>query len=333
MNTPRNDMADDARIEALLKAAGARVTPPTDLMDEVRAAVHEDWRQFVSERTRKRRVRWTAAAASVAAIAVAATGAILTATDAPEMAVAMRIDGQVDRDAGWLHAGQAVSTGAPVYVGDEISTGPDSRAAFAVADGIELRIDSESRVRLVAANRVKLEHGALYVDSDPIAHEAAATFVVAAQQATVRHIGTQYQVRTTANGVHVSVREGRVVVDLHGALHEGRAGEQLEIIDGREIARSALAKDDPLWQWVYSLAPPFDINDRSLDEFLEWFSHETGRKVAFATPQLAQAAQNTTLRGSIAGLEPRAALEAVLATSNLVLTETSGGELIVQTPE
>src|SRR5690606_39534450 len=70
-----------------------------------------------------------------------------------------------------------------------------------------------------------------------------------------------------------------------------------------------------------------------LDEFLEWFSHETGRKVAFATPQLAQAAQNTTLRGSIAGLEPRAALEAVLATSNLVLTETSGGELIVQTPE
>src|SRR5690606_10608100 len=154
-----------------------------------RAAVHEDWRQFVSERTRKRRVRWTAAAASVAAIAVAATGAILTATDAPEMAVAMRIDGQVDRDAGWLHAGQAVSTGAPVYVGEEISAGPDRRAAFGVADGIELRMDSESRVRLVAANRVRLEHGALCVASAPIAHEAASTFVVAAQQATVRHIG------------------------------------------------------------------------------------------------------------------------------------------------
>lgn len=333
MDERRNDTAEDARIEALLKEVGARATPPADLMNEVRAVLHEDWQQFVSERARERRVRWGIAATFVIAMSITGTAVLLTTADALEMAVAMRVNGHVSRDAGLLRASRAVSSGRPVYIGDEISTGPDGRAAFAVADGLELRIDSGTRVRLVAADRVMLERGALYVNSDPTAHEVAATFVIAARQATVRHIGTQYQVRTTANGVQVSVREGRVVVDLHGALHEGKAGEQLEIIDGRQIARSELAKDDPQWQWVHSLAPPFDIDNRSLDEFLEWFSRETGREIAFATPQLAQSAQTTMLRGSIAGLEPRAALEAVLATSNLALTETSSGKLIVQARE
>src|SRR5690606_10831344 len=140
-----------------------------------------------------------------------------------------------------------------------------------------------------------------------------AGFAIATDRATVRHIGTQYQVRTTADGIRVGVREGRVVVDAEGVLHEGRAGEQLAVMEGGSIARTALAADDPQWQWIDSIAPAFDVEDRSRRELIEWFSRETGSHVAFATPQLAKEAETTVLRGSIEGLEPRAELDAVLA--------------------
>ena len=40
--------------------------------------------------------------------------------------------------------------------------------------------------------------------------------MIATRNGTIRHIGTQYEVRTLPSGVQVSVREGRVVVDTDG---------------------------------------------------------------------------------------------------------------------
>ncbi len=329
MNEIHDSQEDEARIEALLRGAGPRVVPPADLAEEVRAAVHQEWQQLVAHRTRHRRVRWLAAAASLGAIVMTGIATMVATADAPQMAIAMRIDGPVTRDAGWLHPARAVSAQGSVYVGDRIETAPDSRAAFVVDNGISLRIDVASQVRLVDANRIMLEQGAVYVDVEPGTHEGA-TFVVATQRGTVRHIGTQYEVRSAGHRIEVSVREGRVIIDSSGRLHEGRAGEQLAIDNEGVVARSTLGESDAPWQWIHAIAPTFEIENRSLGEFLSWFSRETGQSVEFASPQLAQDAQRTILRGSIQGLEPRAALETVLATSNLALVATDQGTLLVQ---
>lgn len=326
MNEIHDEKADEARIEALLKQAGARVTPPMDVMNDVRAVVREDWQQLVSARKRQRRVRWLAAAASVGAIAVAATSAIIAGGEPSQVAVAMRVDGHVTRDAGLLHASRALSPDHRVYVGDELVTGNDSRIALSVSDGIELRVDAGTHVRFTDSDRVLLEQGGVYVASEP---GASTRFVVATDRASVRHIGTQYQVRVTASHLRVSVREGRVVVDTEGALHEGRAGEVLQVGRDGSVARSESNERDRSWQWVSAIAPSFQIENRSLDEFLSWFTHETGRSVEFADAAIEADARRAVLRGSIAGLDPYAALDAVLATVDLRSEEKPDGTIVI----
>jgi ferric-dicitrate binding protein FerR (iron transport regulator) len=264
--------------------------------------------------------------------AVAAIGATVTLVDmgeTTEIALVARVEGRVTGDAGLLHRARGLTSGSELYIGDEIATAEGGRLAFTVANGISLRVDAHSRVQLVDSDRVVLERGAVFVDSDPSAQRAA-TFKIASENATVRHIGTQYEVRTIGSQVQISVREGRVIVDAGGVLHEGKAGEQLAVDGDGDVARSTLAEHDPHWRWVHAIAPEFDIENRPLHEFLTWFSRETGRSIRFATPEIEAATRQAILRGSIAGLAPHAALEAVLATSDLALQETGDGGIVIQ---
>lgn len=333
MNEQRDERTEEQRIEALLQKVGPRIAPPEDLTRQVREAVRSEWRETVTERSRARRVRVIAAAASLAALAtIGVTAALMNSTPPAQMAVVTRIEGAVRGDAGWLHPARELTDGAVVHVGDEIVTAADAHAAFHIDEGLSLQLDESSKVRLAHDDRLVLERGAVYVASDSDAARSA-TFIVATRNGTVRHIGTQYEVRTVPAGVQVSVREGRVVVDTDGALHEGKAGERIAIDDGGAVKRTALAQNDPHWRWVERSAPSFDIENQSLHDFLSWFSRETGRQVAFASPEAAQAARATILRGSIEGLEPQAALTAVLATTELISVEDQDGRIVIQRRE
>jgi ferric-dicitrate binding protein FerR (iron transport regulator) len=333
MNEQRDEQREEQRIEALLQRVGPRIAPPEDLTRQVREAVRSEWRQAVAERTRARRVRVLAAAASFAAlVTIGMTATLMNSTPPAQMAVVARVEGEVRGDAGWLHPARDLATDTAVHVGDEIVTAAEAHAAFHIDEGLSLQLDENSRVRLVDDDRLVLERGAVYVASDMGAARSA-TFTVATRNGTVRHIGTQYEVRTVPAGVQVSVREGRVVVDTDGALHEGKAGERIAIDNDGAVKRTALAQNDPHWRWVERSAPSFDIENQSLNDFLSWFSRETGRQVAFASPEAAQAARSTILRGSIEGLEPQAALTAVLATTELVSVEGQDGRIMIQRRE
>lgn len=51
--------------------------------------------------------------------------------------------------------------------------------------------------------------------------------------------------------------------------------------------------------------------------FADWVARETGRKVVYQSPAAQSAAGELRLRGSIAGLDPDTALNAVLSTTQL----------------
>jgi ferric-dicitrate binding protein FerR (iron transport regulator) len=321
-----NKRTEDAELQQLLRTVGSRATPPADLALQVRDAVHEEWRTVVSQRNH-RRVRTLAAAASVvAAVALVASVAVLKSTPTAQMAVVTRVDGLVTRDAGLLQAEQKLASGATIYVGDEVSTTHASRTAIRIDEGVAFRLDAQSSVRLLAADRLELTRGAVYVDADPSA-QIAASFAVETTQGTVRHIGTQYEVRTTGHAIEVSVREGRVAIDRNGVLHSGAAGERIAIQGNGTLERSRLARADSAWQWVYQIAPGFDIENQSLARFLSWYARETGHVITFADSQVQKSAEQMMLRGSIEGLDPEAALDAVLATTNLMVQEQDDGTL------
>ena len=71
------------------------------------------------------------------------------------------------------------------------------------------------------------------------------------------------------------------------------------------------------WEWAETLAPPFDIDGRTVSEFLAWFAQQTGRSVVFGSPEAERLARETRLNGSI-DLEPMQKLSAVLALTDLV---------------
>ena len=328
---------DDAGIEALLRQVGARDEPSPEVTAEVEAAVRAEWLALVAQRSRRRTTGWGIAAGFVVIVAAATFTLRFLTLDSVPVATIADIDGHVlVATAGGFatseHWGQR-TVGQQVMSRERIQTDDRSRTALNV-HGLSLRLDHSTTLRLAAADKVILEAGALYVDSRsgvdsaPTADGAVATRLdVQTHAGTVRHVGTQYQVRTHADDIEVSVREGRVTITSDAYSGIGEAGEKIRLTAQGQVSRDALSPQDADWEWVAQAAPPFDINDRPLSEFLRWVARETGRRLVYASAQAQTAAEAVRLRGSIQGLDPDTALKAVLATTQLRRYETRDDSL------
>ncbi len=320
---PPDSHPDDAGIEDLLREVGARVVPSAEATRVTEAAVHAEWHAMLEQqrrRVRTQRIGWGIAAGMLLVLAVAFLGLRVDGPGSNEVAAVARIDGH-------LLAGpraddlEARLSGTRIRLGETLQTDGRSRAALVLGSGLSLRLDSDTTVTFAAADRVELRSGALYIDASADVSGAAALTVKAAAGA-VRHIGTQYQVRTHADGIAVSVREGRVLIEHEGGSSVGGAGESIRVSTQGEITRAPISGQDASWSWAAQAAPRFDIENQTLAAFLEWLARETGRRVAYASPQAETAARTLRLRGSIEGLDLETALGAVLSTTQLRRYET-----------
>lgn len=331
----------DAALGKLLRRVGPRPLPPPGAEERIRAAVAAEWRGTVLRERRARRRQaagWLAAAASVAVVAVAAwlVFPLGPAVPGPVMATVSRSEGPVHvRVAdGW----QALPAGGAIRAGDVVATGAGGRVALALADGLTLRMDQGSRLVATDPARVALEAGALYVDSghrysgQGDSGPAGNALVVATRFGETRHLGTLYQLRLKPDSLVVSVREGRVLTAPAGsaATVEAAAGEQLLLSRDGVARRGTVPTFGSDWAWIHTVTPDFAIENRSLAEFLAWAARETGRDLRFASAADQAAAEALVLRGSVAGLSPDSALDAVMATTAFDLQRTAAGQLVVQ---
>ena len=69
--------------------------------------------------------------------------------------------------------------------------------------------------------------------------------------------------------------------------------------------------------WAESLAPDIEIENRPLQEFLVWFSRETGRKLVLADDTVRNQAASIRMHGNVRGLTAMEALSAVMAATTL----------------
>ncbi|HEY7642799.1 MAG TPA: FecR family protein [Steroidobacteraceae bacterium] len=314
-NGPHEPPADETGIEELLRQVGARDEPAADMMREVEAAVHAEWQGMLQERRRKRRFMSVGVAASaLLAIGVAALGVRYFAPTEPvQVAQVTRIDGHLlvrpeSQTAHEIAVAQSVATGETIQTDDR------SRAAMRFGDGVSLRLDHGTIVKVAAADELVLTAGALYIDSRAQNPQA---LTIRTDAGSVRHVGTQYQVRTHADEMEVSVREGRVLIANAAGTSSGVAGERIRVTPRGEIVRSRVPAHDPSWRWAAHTAPLFDINEHTFAAFADWVGRETGRKVVYQSGAAQRAANELTLRGSIEGLDPDTALSAVLSTTQL----------------
>ena len=329
---------DDAAIARLLKASGGRERPSESLQRHVRAAVHAEWRAAVAQRGRTRQRIWMAAAASVLAL-VAGLWVSQSRMAMPGALVASvsRMTGEVrsspESSIAWLESARssAVSSSRQMRAGETLQTGADGRVALAVAGNVFVRMDHDTRIAFIDAGRIEVRRGAIYVDAGTNP-SATRPLLVQTPAGAVRHLGTQYEVRVLPAGTRIRVREGRVeLADASGASEQVSAGEQLLVTVEGVHRRDVSAPQDKDWSWVNEVAPPFDIEGRPLSDFLDWVARETGTHLVFADPGSEAEAASAVLHGSIAGLRPEEALQAVLPTTRL-RGRRLDGDLLIEMP-
>jgi len=322
---------DDSDLARVLRASGGRANPSDEMTRAVYEAVHAEWRATVDRRKRHRAQRvWLAAAASIAVAAIALfVGRSFIHTPGELMADVSRSVGVVQVREGESGDWQGATAAQRLRVGETVHTGADGRVALALRDGVSLRLDHDTSVALVSADRVDVRAGAVYVDSG-VTGPSAARLQVGTPAGVVRHVGTQYEARILNGSTRVRVREGRVdVTPANGPPRTLEVGDQILVTGTGVEERSRIEPSSTEWNWASSAAPEFDINGKPVQEFLAWAGRETGLKVVFTSAESAAEAKRAVLSGSIVGLDPDEALAAVLPTTSLKGTERDG-QLVIE---
>ena len=304
-------------IARLLRLAGPRPAAPGDTVARVRSAAHAHWRAVVRSDRRRLNVLWLAVSLATAAALVVVVG--LARRHSPETAAAtaapvatlLRAEGPVH-----LADGRPLAAGGSLAAGAEVETGAGGRASFALAGGASLRLDTGSRVRLVSRSAVDLARGAVYLDSGA-SEKRSASLQVRTEMGWVEDVGTQFEVRLGEGTLRVSVRKGMAALHRGGRSDLAPAGVRLAAGAGDSVERQVVALHGADWDWVLAIAPPFELEGRTLGEFLGWVSRETGREIRFADESTAIEASAVILHGTVDGLSPADAPAAVLPTCGL----------------
>jgi ferric-dicitrate binding protein FerR (iron transport regulator) len=312
----------------LIRAAGGRPSPPAEDCASVRAASYSAWQTKV--RARKRR-RWLAMAASLAvALGATAVYEFWLATEGAALAAPLVVIGDVARFSTKTGVWQAMSADTPIYRGDRLRTGPSGRAALSSAGGQSLRVAADTELLFAGANSLRLATGTIYIDSGD--GGVANAIEIATPLGTVRDIGTQFEVHSTAQGMRVRVRSGLVEI-VESPLTENfssGAGRELELSTAGVLQMGQIAPDDDQWAWAVELAVASERRNVSILRYLRWAAREMGKALVFDTPAIELRAELVRFNAEASGLPPLEILTLIEATSDFTYELTSDGAILIR---
>jgi hypothetical protein len=331
----------EQEVGGLIARAGPRSTVPPEDVVAIKAAARDEWRELVREERRRRglRIRGGMALAASVLLAVAVGwwwGTRSVPVVAPLVASVELLAGEVlsqgpdgGGEAVGLAVGGTLAAGATIETASWVGGAP-ARVALRLAGGQSVRMDANTRARLISDRRVELERGTLYLDS--AATPSASGVEIVTVLGTVREIGTQFEVRLSEGdaAVRVRVRQGKVSLDAEGDSHLAADGEQLSLHKDGSVVRAEVESYGPEWDWGVATAPGIEIEGRSLSSFLEWVARETGRGVSYQDEALALAAAEIVLHGSTEGFTLEEALTTILTGSGLGHEIENGTILITE---
>lgn len=304
MTTPEETVKrDDDTLATLMTLAGPRATVPLDIEHRVYDRVRNEWqRSTLGVRTLRWAVPFAMAASLVVAIAVTNNSPVVPAPVAGSIALVSGV------------GTTPFIVGETVHVGDVLTTEPEQGVSVRLFDDTSLRIAAESELRVDGVDEYSLIAGQVYIDTgERIYRDRRIT--VNTENGSATDVGTQFSVSFLGAEMGVAVREGRVDVTDSQSTYSTDAGNRLSLKAGVAAVIDQVAIDDASWDWAIALAPSFEIENKSLLDFLKWASRETGKSLVFSGDDVRLAAMGIKLHGSLANLTPIQAVESVLATT------------------
>lgn len=315
---------EDVRL--LVASVGPRDTPPAEVRERVRDAVHDAWEDQAPLRRGRAATTVFVLAACVVVAAVSASLVWLPGSVAPAAVV-----GEVSYSTGGHVVANSELADPLLATGATVETPPQGRALVRLTDGALIRLDGSTRLTLHAAVEVGLSHGRMFVDS------AGSNIGVATpSQVWVQSVGTQFEVGVEDERVVVAVREGRLEVRAGGRSIRSEAregiGEALVFESGDVVLTEPVSATGARWDWIHASVPPFELTGATVFEFLEWATAETGLVLEFASEQVARHAKAVRLHGPPVRADriDREAIQATLATvPSLRVVQSKGHALVV----
>jgi len=319
---------DEETLTRLLQLAGPRAPVPPDAEARVYERVRSEWLASSQQpdsarvydrvhRTWERRTAAQNARRWAMPLALAASVILAVAvfwqppvTRPPPVSV-----GTVARVAGTDTAGMLPEAGSAILAGVTLSTANGQGLSITLRNAASLRLDENTTLVVDSGNEFRLTRGRLYADTGDLVYRDRA-LVIGTPLGRVTDVGTQFVVGVIADGLGVAVREGRVDVQSQSDTFVAIAGQRMRLDRDDGATFDTIEPDDPYWDWTATLAPAFDIENRSLLDFLRWAARETGRELEFESNDLRMTAMRTDLHGSVADFEPLDAVESVLATTS-----------------
>lgn len=300
MNGPPDTTDDDDELERSLERGLQRPPLPPEALERIRTHVLAEFRRQKRSSVMRRRRLW-AVAATIGTLAI---GTFLFSTYYLRNVVVARQE-----------SGQALHPLEHWDVREATVARLTAGGTVRISEGTEVSGALNSRGLVLSTGRV-------YFDFPP----GTGPFVVHTSLGTVEHVGTQFEVLQSAQSVRVRVREGSVVLRGDQRVVAIDSGNEVLVERDGVIRRGEVPTYGAEWTWVEDLAPPYDIENRRLSDFLSWVGRETGRQITFVDPHAREIADRTTLHGSVKGLRPLEALDQVLGTTTLRF-DIRGGEI------
>ncbi len=324
-SSDKDRLSDDEKLTArLMRIAGPRAEIPPDIESRVYDRVLDEWtadnqrssqsgiyqdveKSWRRRQLRARHFRW------IAPILVAASAAYIVINMSEPDALPAPAVGTIAMTMG-ANTASRWSEGQALHAGETITTGAGQGLSILMAGKESLRLDQNSILKIDGREQFTLLQGRVYADTGQLMYRDGG-LIISAGFATVTDVGTQFAVALEDSELLVSVREGRVDIGHDAGAVVAVAGERVRVTSDGDALSETLATDAPDWQWAASLAPTFEIENRSLMEFLSWASRETGLRLEFSSDELRMAAMRTDIHGSVVGFSPADAIPAVMATT------------------
>tara|TARA_R110002096_G_scaffold419615_1_gene624367 strand:- start:11779 stop:12819 length:1041 start_codon:yes stop_codon:yes gene_type:complete len=318
---------DEEAMARLLRMAGTRAPIPGEIESRVYDRVQDEWRassqqpesarvyahvhrQWEKDKRRPGLRRWF----MPAALAAAAVMAIAVVVQPPPPVTSVVPVGTIARVVGGDGAGTQPEVGLPIYPGESLTTGSGQAMSILLSNAESLRIDENTTLLVQTEDEFRLLQGRIYADTGDFMYRDQG-LVIETAMGSVTDVGTQFSVAIADDLIDVAVREGRVDISRDTKQFVAVAGERLKIRHDDDATVDALAANDAYWGWATSLAPVFDIENKSLLDFLRWAARETGRELVFESTETRMSAMRTDLHGSVSDIEPLEAIKSVLATT------------------
>lgn len=324
-NEEENLRRDEAAMARLLNVAGPRAKVPENATSRVYERVLEEWQASTVapddarvydrvQRAWKRKILRGAAGRWIVPFALAAATALVAFFMVQPQQIPSVAVGTVAKVVSPATASSSFALGDEIYADMVIETGAGQGLSFLLQRNESLRLDENSILRVEANDQFTLLRGRAYADTGEFVYRDRGLRIDTAF-GVVTDIGTQFSVAVLSNQLAVAVREGRVNVRQDTQKHVATSGERMTLSQNGGATIEPLALTDDSWNWTTRLAPTFELEGKSLMDFLKWASRESGRLLFFEDAELRMAAMRTDLHGSIADFTPLEAIESVLATT------------------